>query len=204
MNPTSGTTKMRPGKRNLLLLGFGLLPLWAAIALVVAGSFLPGASHEYWNVAPWAIVAAIPASGITMAIAIAAVMIFNRSGGGDGRKARISTAWFFGLVGLVVLAIIGGWMKHRASERQSRVEQAAAMEFVTGHEAVVRAFGPVRRTDISSRSTDNSQLGIWIEGERKGYAIVRGLRTREGLSFVLACTLDEKRSPHGRIEELCR
>jgi hypothetical protein len=47
---------------------FGLLPLWAAIAVVIVGSFTTS-SYEYWAVAPWLIVAAIPACIVTLPLA---------------------------------------------------------------------------------------------------------------------------------------
>lgn len=46
---------------------FGLLPLWAAVVALIVGSYI-SKSPEYWNVAPWLIVAAIPACAITLAL----------------------------------------------------------------------------------------------------------------------------------------
>ena len=195
---------MRPASKHLLLIGFGLLPLWAAIALVVIGSYMPGAPHDYWNVAPWAIVAAIPASAITMVIAAAAIVIHNRTPGDGRRKAKVSTAWFFGLVALVAGAIGAAWMSHRAEERQSRVEQRDAVEFAKNHHAVARAAGAIRDARVSSRATDNSRLTIWVRGDRTVYAVVRGKRERGKLTFVLACVDDGSRSPQGTAGEPCR
>ena len=45
----------------------GLLPLWAAIVVVVVGSFISD-SRDYGNVAPWLIVAAIPACVLTLGL----------------------------------------------------------------------------------------------------------------------------------------
>lgn len=52
----------------------GLLPLWAAIVALIVGSYISN-SPEYWNVAPWLIVAAIPACAITLAL----VEVFARA-----------------------------------------------------------------------------------------------------------------------------
>ena len=43
----------------------GLSPLWASIVLLVAGSFVSG-SPDYWNVAPWIVVAALPVCAVTL------------------------------------------------------------------------------------------------------------------------------------------
>lgn len=46
---------------------FGLLPLWGSIIVLVAGSFV-SRSAEYWNVAPWIVVIAIPACAVTLGL----------------------------------------------------------------------------------------------------------------------------------------
>lgn len=45
----------------------GLLPLWASIVVLIAGSFVSG-SRDYWNVAPWIVVIAIPACAVTLGL----------------------------------------------------------------------------------------------------------------------------------------
>lgn len=45
----------------------GLAPLWAAIAAVFIGSYVT-TSPDYWNVAPWLIIAAIPVCILTLAL----------------------------------------------------------------------------------------------------------------------------------------
>lgn len=46
---------------------FGLLPLWGSIIVLVAGSFA-SRSADYWNVAPWIVVIAIPACAVTLGL----------------------------------------------------------------------------------------------------------------------------------------
>lgn len=46
---------------------FGMLPLWVSIIVLIAGSFVSG-SPEYWNVAPWIVVIAIPACAVTLGV----------------------------------------------------------------------------------------------------------------------------------------
>ena len=45
----------------------GLSPLWAAIIVLIAGSYIYP-SPAYWNVAPWIVVVAIPACAVTLAL----------------------------------------------------------------------------------------------------------------------------------------
>jgi hypothetical protein len=45
----------------------GLFPLWAAVIVLIAGSYI-SPSLEYWNVAPWIVIAAIPACAVTLGL----------------------------------------------------------------------------------------------------------------------------------------
>lgn len=47
---------------------FGLLPFWIALTLLLAGGATTK-SADYWNAAPWLIVAAMPASIVTLLLA---------------------------------------------------------------------------------------------------------------------------------------
>ena len=56
---------------------FGLLPLWVALtALLVGGAMTE--SPEYWNVAPWLLVAAVPVSLVTLLL-VEIFMWFRRA-----------------------------------------------------------------------------------------------------------------------------
>lgn len=63
-SPEPSTSQPANLKAKLL---FGLFPLWIAIIGLIAGSYLYKSS-DYWLVAPWVIVVAIPACAITLAI----------------------------------------------------------------------------------------------------------------------------------------
>jgi hypothetical protein len=45
----------------------GLSPLWVAVIVLIAGSYIYP-SPEYWTVAPWIIVVAIPACAVPLAL----------------------------------------------------------------------------------------------------------------------------------------
>ena len=63
---------------------FGLLPLWASIIVMIAGSLVSG-SPDYWNVAPWIVIFAIPACAITLVMVEAAGRRKARETRSDGR-----------------------------------------------------------------------------------------------------------------------
>ena len=50
-----------------LRVGVGLLPLWIAIVMLIGGGLM-SPSHDYWNVAPWIVLLAIPACIVTLAL----------------------------------------------------------------------------------------------------------------------------------------
>ena len=59
-DPKSGLPKNAAAK-----IRFGLLPLWVSIIWLIVGSFV-SRSSEYWNVAPWIVLIAIPACVVTL------------------------------------------------------------------------------------------------------------------------------------------
>lgn len=63
--PQPGSGKGASLKARLL---FGLLPFWIALTLMLAGGATTR-SAEYWNAAPWLLMAAIPASIVTLLLA---------------------------------------------------------------------------------------------------------------------------------------
>ncbi|MGE5526009.1 MAG: hypothetical protein ACM3SS_20020 [Rhodospirillaceae bacterium] len=67
-HPSSG---QRSNTNAKLLIG--LLPLWAAIAVVAIGGHV-SKSPDYWNVAPWLIIAALPVCIVTLVL----VEVFSR------------------------------------------------------------------------------------------------------------------------------
>lgn len=61
-HPSSGLPTNTKAKMFL-----GLLPLWASIIVLIAGSYVSG-SPDYWTVAPWIVVLAIPACAVTLGL----------------------------------------------------------------------------------------------------------------------------------------
>lgn len=56
---------------------FGLLPLWIALTVLLIGGATTK-SHEYWNAAPWLLLAAIPVSLVTLLL-VEMFMWFRRA-----------------------------------------------------------------------------------------------------------------------------
>jgi hypothetical protein len=63
-SPHPSTGQPTNTKAKLLI---GLSPLWVAIIVLIAGSYV-SPSPEYWTVAPWIVVVAIPACAVTLAL----------------------------------------------------------------------------------------------------------------------------------------
>lgn len=57
-----------PLRRFSIILFFGLLPLWLAIAAVYYGSLAENLNRDYWIAAPWLIFFSIPFCGVTILI----------------------------------------------------------------------------------------------------------------------------------------
>jgi len=72
--PQPGSGKGASLKARLL---FGLLPFWVALMLMLVGGAM-SKSAEYWNVAPWLLVIAIPASIVTLLL-VELVALLRRS-----------------------------------------------------------------------------------------------------------------------------
>ena len=63
-SPHPGTGQPANTRAKILI---GLSPLWIAVIVLIAGSYISPAP-EYWNVAPWIVVVAIPACAVTLAL----------------------------------------------------------------------------------------------------------------------------------------
>jgi len=74
-NPHPSTGQPSYRKEKIL---FGLLPMWVSIVPLIVGGLI-SKSAEYWSVAPWIVVGAIPASAV--ALALVEVVLRVRSSG---------------------------------------------------------------------------------------------------------------------------
>src|SRR2546423_15303774 len=109
-------------RKFLFIGGFGLLPLWVGIVLIVRGGHQPNVSPDYWYFVPWFLLVAFMPCAITLGIAIATVLIFNGASGNASRKWRLASSCFFALVAVAAAVTFAIW------SHQERTKEAAARE----------------------------------------------------------------------------
>lgn len=149
-------------RKSAFLIGYGLLPFWAAIVFVTAGSLLAGSS-EYWLVAPWFIIVSIPMCGVTFLIAGITLVVQKRTTGDSPRKDKIAARSFWAL-NLVVAAAIGMWWIQSAM-RESVIEneKKLALAFVQAHESVIEQAGRNAQVSLSASHAATNALPVKYE-----------------------------------------
>lgn len=110
----------------------GLLPLWIALALVMAGSV--GEGSDYWLAAPWLLIAAVPLCAVTLLIVGIARTIHARTEGDVGSKGR-RVGFFLGAVAVLVLA---GIVMQRVRKADLEAAQQAGQVLVERSAEVAR------------------------------------------------------------------
>jgi len=185
-----------PRLRRFLFIGFvGLAPLWAAI-LFVAYESRQTQSADYWNVAPWFIILAIPVCVVSLGIAFVTLLMHDRSGGSGARKLARAALTFVVLTGIAVGGFL--WVQHnkKNDEKAAQEDGNAAVEFVRADTRVQRAAGgpmQVSATTYLIRSPDTRpwRYDIHVRGPGKVRfsAIVDVARDAKGnaASFRIAC-----------------
>jgi hypothetical protein len=177
-------------KKLAFLGGFGFLPLWAAVVAMYLGSIQPHASSQYWTVAPWLAIAAVPYCGITLGIAFATLVVHKRTAGDESRKFKLSVLTFFSLCAAAVIAAALLWMEHKSQERDLKNEDIKAMEFVKNQKAAALAVGGDFRVSIVSTKISQGipiQYDISVSGKKQMYAIVNASHASGSTNFSLAC-----------------
>jgi len=91
-------------------LGFGLLPLWGALALLLLGSVSRPA--DYWTAAPWLLLLALPLCGITLAMAGAIHAVHARTEGSASRKLGRAGRALAVMMAIVLAAGALLWLRH--------------------------------------------------------------------------------------------
>ncbi|MFO1394891.1 MAG: hypothetical protein U1F09_14100 [Steroidobacteraceae bacterium] len=196
-------------KRALaLILGFGLLPMWVAIAWVAAVSLGESNAREYWVVsAPWILFIAWMYVTPTLAIAGLTVIAYNITPGDMTRKTRVARITF------AIPFLIGiGWVAMNLLNRGTLVakvkqEQRDVVEFVIHDSTVRQALGANIDALINSAATDPAsvtarrhflfddptrwptqyEVAVSSGGPRLVYAIVGVTRDAQGPHFALKC-----------------
>lgn len=127
-------------RKLAFLVGYGLLPLWASIAVVFIGRLFSH-SLQYWAVAPWLVIASIPFCVATIVAATITLLVYVKVRGDESRKKNIAAKTFWTFNGLYAAAASAWWLSFVALERDIDNEKTAAQEFVRSHSNVVQQFG---------------------------------------------------------------
>jgi hypothetical protein len=173
----------------LFVAGFGLLPLWVAIAYVSYGGRGVPATSDYWGTAPWLIVGGMAGSAFTLAIAGATIAIHRRTAGDEARKRRFSLSTF----GLLVCAA-AAWYSYRFTNYGVQNEPLQAVEFVRGDPTVREMVGGQLRADLEwkERIASRTFYGVAVHGTTTVYAFVTvERRWLGGPKFAIACVKRE-------------
>lgn len=173
----------------IFVIGFGLLPVIAASIFVYVGSLsYHGPSSEYWTVAPWFIIAAMPVSLVTFSIATITLLVSAGVSGDRSRKRRVASG-AFALMVLVSVGAAGLYLLNQKTQKQDRKnEQFLAQEFVMKNPAVIQAVG---ETFEVYPAAVVGQVPIRYEfsvrSDATVYAIVDVARESGRPEFSLAC-----------------
>jgi hypothetical protein len=177
--------------RVLLFGAFGLLPLWAAIALI-AYAFAALPSHEAGH-ALWVLVVVPPACAVTLGIASATATVHSLTQGTPESKRKRSAIVLLG--SCVLLFVGGGWyaVKNDEQAKLLRHEQRRAVSFIEDASGVKNVEGSLRVSISSSSYTSKSNLPVAYDirvrtGEQYTFYIVEVNRLTTPSSFRVQCT----------------
>jgi hypothetical protein len=191
----------------LLFAGFGLLPLWLAIVLVVAGD---SGSSDYWTAAPWVIFAAVPVCTVTLVIAAITSAVYRATNADHPRKLKRAAAIFGVLVVAGVSTVAFLLIRYDNKRLDRAAEGQAARSFVENHEAVRSATPAISRAMYFGTAVDpngddyryvfslySPDTPYFAEAPDRGiYAIVDVDRGSGRAVFKLRCIVPKK-DPRG-------
>jgi hypothetical protein len=136
---------------------FGLLPFWASLVLVILGS--TGRSSEYWAVAPWLVIMAIPFCGITLAMAAVTYGVYVATNGDFARKLKYAGGCFVVLSAVVLGCVAIVWNRHQAKEAELKATQEAGQVLVERSELVASTAPAGFSVSLNSSNID-SDTGV--------------------------------------------
>jgi hypothetical protein len=205
-------------RKTNLMVGYGLLPLWASIAILVLGGAFSHSS-EYWTAAPWIVIASVPICGATLLVSAITLVVHRRASGDEARRKAIAIKSFWGM-NLVLVAIAGMWWLQSA-KRTSDIEseKKRALEFVRSHETVVKRFGSGLDVSVATYTTSATtgplpwQFEISIDTKRAQgadlnsryvYAIVTVAESQGQRRLILDCITATSMGHRDPSKDPCR
>ncbi len=175
--------------RRLFFVGFSLLPMWAAIALI-AYAFAVFPPYQA-GMTLWVLLPAIPACAVTYFIAAIATLFYRHTKGDHARKLGSSAG--FVAFACLTLGLAGTWyvIDNRETKRMIEHERARAERFVRDNAEVQKAVGrvPAVSTIFTTFETSRSLPSRYEVSVHDSalHAIVDVNRTSSPSTFVLRC-----------------
>ena len=186
---------------------YGLLPLWASIAIVFIGAHQAYVSGNYWAVAPWLIIMGVLACGVTLTISSVTLVTYDRTDGDHLLKLKRSVR-VFAFLHLAVAAVAGFiWIRETQRERDFKKEELKAIEYVKKHKDIASVAGDNFKAKLSSKEFTSSgeprQYDIFFSGSTQAYAIVNVSRSDGKAHFSLACITHRYRGQRDPSKDAC-
>lgn len=178
----------KKGMRTFLTFAFGLLPFYAAVIVLFAAS---DGSSQYWSVAPWMVIASVPACAVTFLIAGLAGTVHDHTAGSGRRKTAFAALTVAAGIAAIAAVVGNYYWTQRESGLRAR-DEALATTFTWHHPGVLAVVGGTwAKGELSGTSPGRHPeiYRIFVRGEKKSaYAIVR---------------IDRSAQPKPRFELLC-
>jgi hypothetical protein len=180
--------------RILILIGFGLLPLWANVAAILYA--IASNNNDLAFVAMWALAVAVPACVVTLAMAGASIAAHNRT---DGSAARKSGNAIGILVTATVACIFVGlalWGREKDKQTALRAEARVVEAYAAREPSVVAAVGESRTskvvtTQLLQDDPRPSVYGVEVQGSRTLYAFIGVSRRGSQRNLSLLCVREQ-------------
>ncbi len=191
---------MKKSHIAFLLVGFGFLPLWISIALLMVGSLKQSNSSDYWTVAPWMVIAGIVYCQYTLGIAVATIAVSVMVKGTPERRRKLAGATFVTLVLGAGAVLAYGKMQRDSHAADLKAEEARVFEFVKHSPTVRQAMGSEFDVRNTGTTIDRSGWPVMydiavspmikdfkVKMERTQYVIVDISRTDTSPTFSVRC-----------------
>ncbi len=174
-----------------LFAGFGLLPLWVAIAIVWEGAEGRPATSEYWAAAPWLFFLAVPACLVTLGLAAIPVGIYKRGRSDDPRRLRRAAGGFLAACAAVALAGLLVMLYLRRGDDAREHLQEAAVRMVLQDPRVIERAGAQARASVLGRGTSRDSRAVdyrvYVPGPVPLHATVRASEESADAQLHIVC-----------------
>jgi hypothetical protein len=185
--------------RALFVLTYGLLPLWAGIAVIIYND--TGRNSEYWASAPWFIMFSMVLCGVTLLV-VSATLYVSR-----WRGAAVGLLAFVGMNGACLLAFLGVVKYNERVTLERRNEVVRLREFIEANPVVIQAVGPNAKMGGVIRRGEGRlpvKYEASVKGTRTVYAIVDVSRSTKPPRFIIACLVETEMGQRSSFDDPCK